>query len=188
MSAKKSHLSYWTPQTHRRTNHHQRSKRHHRKPELVQSMMFSHKKHQYYSPQLQRRKSEDFSYFNYQNYQINEKDTSDSSDDENESRLGLGLGGSQKFEKSAVLPPNSQQFSNPSSQHQPARRLQYYGGVHPVYLPNSRQKAQKLQKTPLYEPQHSVLQVQQQQHCQGCCHHSRFLAKNTSDDKKCIIS
>lgn len=56
------------------------------------------------------------------------------------------------------------------------QKLQYYGGVHPVYLPNSRVKA-KQKKQELA------------QHCQGCCHHPNNNERRMkSDDKRCIIS
>ena len=204
VSAKKSHLSYWTPQTHRRANQkHHRSKRHHpnshRKPELVQSMIYSHKKHQYYSPQLTRRKSEDFSYLSYQ--QIQDFETSDSSDGEcdilpnfpacyagSQPQMALLPGSPQiktnhaQFSKQQLTQPiqGSPSAAAASAVAASRRNLQYYGGVHPVYLPNSRSKAQKLQKMPLLEAQHPI-----QQHCQGCCQNARI---KTGDDKKCIIS
>ena len=205
-----NNLSYWTPQTHRRSNH--RSKRHghhHRKSEMVShSMVYAHKQHQFYSPQLQRRKSED--YINYQNnpksykqQQKNNCETSDSSDDEIEQQQQT-LFTSQQHQQlhhqlsasgAVGLPVNlpaarvdrQQQLHQlntsgagglmPVNTTPASRRLQYYGGVHPVYLPNSRSKAEKLQKMPLYH-----------EHCQGCCQHQHHRMKTGDDDKRCIIS
>ena len=90
-SNNKANLSYWTPQTHRRRSNHNRSSKRgqhhhaHRKSEMIQSMVYSHKQHQFYSPQLQRRKSED--YINYHKQYRNPQkncETSDSSDEETE--------------------------------------------------------------------------------------------------------
>lgn len=204
-----NNLSYWTPQTHRRSNHSSRSKRHghhHRKSEMVShSMVYAHKQHQFYSPQLQRRKSEDYiNYHNPQSYQQqkNNCETSDSSDDEIEQQQTLFT--SQQHQQlhqlsasgAVGLPVNVPAAARVDRQQQlhqlnasgagglmpvnatPAsRRLQYYGGVHPVYLPNSRSKAEKLQKMPLYH-----------EHCQGCCQHQHHRMKTGDDDKRCIIS
>ena len=197
-SNNKANLSYWTPQTHRRSNHN-RSKRghhhHHRKSEMIQSMVYSHKQHQFYSPQLQRRKSED--YINYHKQYRNPQkncETSDSSEDEIElsHQQQQALFTSSQHQQQQLSPADGGQLSSAvgatclpvnrpvMSQQQPppvtTRRLQYYGGVHPVYLPNSRSKAEKLQKMPLYH-----------QHCQGCCQHQHHRMK-TGDDKRCIIS
>ena len=189
-SNNKASLSYWTPQTHRRS-YHNRSKRHghhHRKSEMVQSMVYSHKQHQFYSPQLQRRKSEDF--INYHKQYHQKCETSDSSDEETEHhpQQNLFTSQSQQQQLTGVGGPATQHLpahalTQPpppvlSASGQPAaRRLQYYGGVHPVYLPNSRSKAEKLQKMPLYH-----------QHCQGCCQHQLHHRMKTGDDKRCIIS
>ena len=187
----KSQMSqmYWTPQTHRKSSGQHRRHHNHRnsssgsgrhflkRSELAQSVMLSgatgtsppydvsqqqpQKQHQYYSPQV-RRKSVDLTLL--QN--IREcHETSDSSDEEL-------LVAEQLSSLSVNMAPAKRQ------QQQPA----YYGGVHPVYLPNSRLKAKKLQKTPLLTPS-----------CQGCCQHDTSCslssaAKSGEDNKKCIIS
>lgn len=160
--------NYWTPQTHRKKRHHiQQVSGSKNRSEMVQSMIYSHKKHQFYSPQLQRRKSsEEFSKF--QNSP--ETESEESSDEESPAMAEMDL-----FSKHQQL----------------KQRLQYYGGVHPVYLPNSRSKAQKLQKMPVLPPASNS-----QQHCQGCCaanhHHQQQQTNQTrmksGDDKRCIIS
>ena len=157
--SKPSNLSYWTPQTHRKSaqnphfyqrNSRRRSTdRYQRKSEIFSA----HKQNQYYSPQVTRRKSE-FHYF---------QESSDSEVEET---------------PEPILQPIQQ----------PKARLPYYGGVKPVYLPNSRAKAQKMQqlKTPLYaNPSSSGVPVNAG--CQGCCHHHHH-NKKTNEDKRCIIS
>ena len=154
--SKPSNLSFWTPQTHRKSSqhpqHYQRNSRrrstdrYQRKSEIFSA----HKQNQYYSPQVSRRKSE----FHYL------QESSDSEEEE---------------VQQPILQPI---LTKPA-------RLPYYGGVKPVYLPNSRAKAQKMQqlKTPLYSnPSHPIGPVHPG--CQGCCHHH----KKTNEDKRCIIS
>ena len=154
--SKPSNLSFWTPQTHRKSSQHpqyyQRNSRrrstdrYQRKSEIFSA----HKQNQYYSPQVSRRKSE----FHYL------QESSDSEEEE---------------VQQPILQPI---LTKPA-------RLPYYGGVKPVYLPNSRAKAQKMQqlKTPLYSnPSHPVVPVNPG--CQGCCHHH----KKTNEDKSCILS
>ena len=203
-----NNLSYWTPQTHRRSNH--RSKRHghhHRKSEMVShSMVYAHKQHQFYSPQLQRRKSEDYINYHhnpksYKQQQKNNCETSDSSDDEIEQQqqtlftsqhqqlhqlsasgavglpVNLPAGRVDRQQQLHQLNTSGTGGLMPVNTTPASRRLQYYGGVHPVYLPNSRSKAEKLQKMPLYH-----------EHCQGCCQHQHHRMKTGDDDKRCIIS
>ena len=124
--------------------------------------------HQYYSPQV-RRKSVDLTML--QN--IREcHESSDSSDDE--------LLVAEQLSSLSVNNMAPMAHTTKVVRHQPPA---YYGGVHPVYLPNSRIKAKKLQKPPLLTPA-----------CQGCCQHrgnnSCVLssAKSGEDNKKCIIS
>ena len=151
-----SNLSYWTPQTHRKTQqtqHYQRNSRRRQSSDRYQrksEIFTAHKQHQYYSPQVRRRS--EFQYFHPGGDQ--------SSDSETE----------ELIEQQVQVQMR-------------ASRLPYYGGVKPVYLPNSRTKAQKLQqKTPLLLGHNSVLNPIETK-CQGCCHH-----KKHKEDKGCIIS
>ena len=154
-------LSYWTPQTHRKSPsaaayHYQRNSRRRGSTDRYQ------------------RKSEIFTAHKQHQYyspQVRRRQSAfhyfqqESSDSEAE----------ELIEQQVQV----QQFSRGHS------RLPYYGGVKPVYLPNSRTKAQKLQqqqKTPLLSNNTQVLPIEQQ--CQGCCHHH----KKHNEDKKCIIS
>lgn len=172
-----SQMPFWTPQTHRKGQLYQRggassrtrrADRHHHAPfrraEMAQSVVYpAQKQFQYYSPQLQRRrKSADLSWLQ----PPPPEDSSDSSEDELDD---------------FVVDPR------PLSAVPP----RYYGGVHPVYLPNSRQKAQKLQKAPVFG----------ENSCQGCCQqphqqHRDYNIKllttkcssSSGDEKRCTIS
>ncbi len=164
---------FWTPQTHRKS-HYKNRKCRQKPPEMIKSMVFSHKQ-KFYSPQLQRRKSEDYSYYHETFEEV-------SSESEEEQKFSVT---SSQLLKSAVA------SAVPSQQ--------YYGGVHPVYLPNNRSKAQKLQKMappvlespsthsriPGFQACPPGIQSQLIQHCHGCCHQHK---KSSGDDKKCIIS
>jgi hypothetical protein len=171
-------VPFWTPQTHRKgppPNNQSRQSRNRRseqkypfkRAEVAQSVVYPpQKQHQFYSPQVQRRrKSEDLSWVNPQQLQHPPCcESSDSSGDE--------------------------QVNSPAS----AAGVQYYGGVRPTYLPNSRTKARKLLKVPQLNP--PPPRPPPLQHCQGCCHHhghghaaAEFNTNKCSgDDKRCIIS
>ena len=167
------------------------------------------KQHQYYSPQV-RRKSVDLTLL--QN--IREcHETSDSSDEDqtilvasdqlsalsvvhnhqHHQQKKAGNSNVNLMQQHPMLHAKSSKSRQISSQ-QPA----YYGGVHPVYLPNSRLKAKKLQKMP--PPMTSTVLPDYpgiNTNCQGCCqHHSSGntccslsnSVKSGEDNKKCIIS
>ena len=172
------------------------------------------KQHQYYSPQV-RRKSVDLTRF--ENIREECHETSDSSDEDQTilvasdqlSALSVVQQHHHQQKKAGNSNVNlmqhyaksskTRQISSSSSQHQ--QQPAYYGGVHPVYLPNSRLKAKKLQKMP--PPMTSTVLPDypgiNTNNCQGCCQHHNSAGGNTccslsnsvksgEDNKKCIIS
>ena len=198
-----------------------------KRSELAQSVMsgvqpnhpYVQKQHQYYSPQV-RRKSVDLP-LQLQNIRECPHEISSDSSDEDQTILvasdqlsALSVVQHQHLQQkkagnSNVNPMQQQQpmllhhhhnhaksskSRQISSQQQPA----YYGGVHPVYLPNSRLKAKKLQKMP--PPMTSTVLPDYpgiNTNCQGCCqYHSSGntccslsnSVKSGEDNKKCIIS
>ena len=184
------------------------------------------KQHQYYSPQV-RRKSVDLP-LQLQNIRECPHEISSDSSDEDQTIL---VASDQLSALSVVQHQHHQQKKagnsnvNPMQQQQPmllhhhhnhaksskSRQISsqqqpaYYGGVHPVYLPNSRLKAKKLQKLPPPMTSTTVLPdypgISTNNICQGCCQHHNISAgggnaccslsnnvKSGEDNKKCIIS
>ena len=203
-----------------------------KRSELAQSVMsgvqpnhpYVQKQHQYYSPQV-RRKSVDLP-LQLQNIRECPHEISSDSSDEDQTIL---VASDQLSALSVVQHHNQQKKAgnsnvNPMQQQQPmllhhhhnhakssksrqisSQQPAYYGGVHPVYLPNSRLKAKKLQKLPPPMTSTTVLPdypgISTNNICQGCCQHHNISAgggnaccslsnnvKSGEDNKKCIIS